>query len=83
METVTLLIFTISSLYTLKLDDKMQIIVAYTSTSITLHMLVTGVIYHIVLLIKRLKKNARVEVRQEYAMVPQTKPAVVTHSVVR
>ena len=83
METMTLLNilwFSVSSLYNFRIDDKKQTVSAYTSISITLFMLVGGVIYHVALLIKRLKKT-RVEV-EEYAMVPQTEPTEVTYSTV-
>ena len=62
METVTLLnILCLStfSLYKFKIDNKKQTIIAYISTSITLLMLVGGVIYHIILLINRLKKTPK------------------------
>ena len=85
METVTLLniiCISVLSLYNFKIDDKKQTAVAYTSTSITLFMLVGGVIYHIALLIKRLKKT-RVEVEEYAIMVPVvTEPTEVTYSIV-
>ena len=84
METVTLLnilCLSVFSLYHFKNDNEKQTVIAYTSTSITLLILVEGVIYHIVLLIKRLKKTTRVEV-EEYAVVPRTEPTKMTYSIV-
>ena len=88
METVTLLnilCLSVFSLYNFKIDNKKQTAVAYTSTAITLCMLMGGVIYHTVLLFKRKKTTAELE---EYRMIPLTEfaatsaPADVTYSIV-
>ena len=68
METLSLLnllALAAFSLYNFKADSLKQTIIAYISTIVTLLMLVSGIIYHIILLIKRKRNLAR-----EYSLAP-------------
>ena len=89
IETVThlnILCFSVSSLYNFKTDVIKQTFVAYTSTITTLLMLVVGVTYHIVILIKRLKKT-RIQAEEHAMVLPlserQSAATEVTYSVTK